>query len=433
LVFDHTNWLQTITHTYQENTVDCETVVTLTAENECNIIQGGNSQATFNPIRIWDYDDAAITPSDFVLCWPENTVTYTNTTERNCLFQGNISPRYEYWNFGDHWGLGYDSIIDWTPWPPTFPQTLSYPAIGDYSVMMLDSNFCGIDTAYVTISIVPPPSAGISSSADTICEGEAVTFFNNSSAEANAWLIDFDEGGGWVNMGAASATNVFETPGDYEIGLVAYVAGAGATCTDTVRIPLHVRPGPVADFTMSDDEACDSLRVSFVNNSVDAFSYAWDFGNGNTHPLANPPDQDFTNVGTYFVSLQVVGTNGCSDVTSQTVTIHSSPEAVFSTLDVCLGDTASFIDGSTALPAEPITTWNWDFGNGDSSTDTLPRYAFPTGGLYDVTLTVSTDFCSDDTLISINVDIPPVADFRRNRTAVGIGHWQPCSSAIQII
>ncbi|MFT5247069.1 MAG: hypothetical protein ACJAV7_003055, partial [Flavobacteriales bacterium] len=117
--YDYTNWGQTISHVYEPGTVDCETEVSLSAENYCNTIQGGSSQATFNPIRIWDIDNAGITASATVLCYPDTVVELTNTTQRNCLFQGNIYQRYEYWNFGDYWGEGTDSIIDWTPWPPT--------------------------------------------------------------------------------------------------------------------------------------------------------------------------------------------------------------------------------------------------------------------------------------------------------------------------
>ena len=49
LTFDHTNWGQTISHMYEQGTVDCETTVRLTAENTCNTLQGGPSFATFNP------------------------------------------------------------------------------------------------------------------------------------------------------------------------------------------------------------------------------------------------------------------------------------------------------------------------------------------------------------------------------------------------
>ncbi|NND94580.1 MAG: PKD domain-containing protein, partial [Flavobacteriales bacterium] len=410
-VYDYTNWNQTISHTYQENTVDCETVVTLTAENQCNTIQGGPSTATFNPIRIWDYDDAAITPSDYVLCWPENTVDYLNTSEMNCFMQGNIAQRYEYWNFGDYWGLGYDSIIDWTPWPPTFPHTVSYPGIGSYTVMMLDSNFCGIDTAFVTIDIVPPPTADVSLSDDTICQGQSVTIFNNSSPEANAWLINFDNGSGWQPMGPFSMTLTYGIPGDYNIGLIAYVGGAGGSCSDTAWVDLHVLPGPIADFSLSDVGACDTLDLSVTESSTDAISWDWNMGNGNTYTIQDPPDQIYTNQGIYVITLQVEGANGCVDNTSQTVSVQESPNAEFVTADLCFGDTATFTDISTFEPTSPIISWDWDFGDGEFGAGTPIDHYYNAGGTYDVTLTVSSTGCSDDTTVTINVGTPPIVGF----------------------
>ena len=411
LTFDYTNWNQTITHTYQENTVDCETVVTLTAGNYCNTVQGGNSTATFNPIRIWDYDDAAITPSDFVLCWPDNTVSYTNTSEMNCFMQGNIAQRYEYWNLGDYWGQGTDSIIDWTPWPPTFPQTVSYPGIGSYTVMLLDSNFCGIDTAFVTINIVPPPTAGITANDDTICAGESIVFTNNSSAEANAWLINYGDGSGWVTMGASSASHTFNNAGDYSVGLVAYVSGAGASCTDTAWVDVHVLPGPIAAFTLSDTAECDSLTYAVTESSLGAISWNWNMGNGNTYTIQNPPDQNYTTVGNYNVNLTVTALNGCTDNTQQQVQVYQSPLAAFTTLDVCFGETAQFIDASTFHAGDPVNAWSWNFGDTGTSTLEDPTHVYAASGLYNVTLQVSTAHCQDDTLVQINVDTPPVTSF----------------------
>ncbi|NNC82574.1 MAG: PKD domain-containing protein [Flavobacteriales bacterium] len=416
-VYDYTNWNQTITHTYQENTVDCETMVTLTAENYCNTVQGGNSTATFDPIRIWDYDDAGITPSDYVLCWPDNTVDYLNTTQMNCYFQGNIAQRYEYWNFGDYWGLGYDSIIPWTPWPPTFPHTISYPAIGSYSVMLLDSNFCGIDTAFVTIDIVPPPAAGVTISDDTICQGETVTFFNNSSPEANAWLINFDNGSGWQPMGPTSVSISYALPGDYQIGLVAYVSGAGASCTDTAWVDLHVQQSPVADFSLSDLEDCDTLQYAVTESSIDAVDWNWNMGNGNTYTIQDPPDQTYTSIGSHIVTLEVTGANGCMDNTSQVVDVYESPSADFFTTDLCLGDTATFTDISSYNPSDPIIDWAWDFGDTQSGTGNPIEHYYASGGTYDVLLTVNTANCADDTTITVNVDTPPTASFSADVTS----------------
>ena len=43
------------------------------------------------------------------------------------------------------------------------------------------------------------------------------------------------------------------------------------------------------------------------------------------------------------------------------------------------------------LPASTATSWNYDFGDGNSSTEENPTYAFTTPGIYDVSITITDD------------------------------------------
>ncbi len=410
--FDYTNLGQSISHTYQPGTVDCETVVTLTAENECNTIQGGPSQATFNPIRIWDIDDAAITPSDVILCWPDNEFTFSNTTERNCLFQGNIFQRYEYWNFGDYWGLGYDSIIDWRAWPPTFPQTLEYPAIGSYQVTLLDSNICGIDAATITVEIVAPPTAVATALPTTICAGQSVTFTNNSSANATDFVWDFGDGSPLVFSGAANLTHIYQNAGSYNASLLVAVGGPASGCNDIVNIPITVLPGPDAEIGFDNDAACDDLTVNFTDLSTgDVIGWEWSFGNGNTSNVQNPAAQNYPNVGGYNVILTVESTNGCLNSDTKIVNVHESPVADFMAQDVCVGAQGSFTDLSSFMAGDPIIAWSWDFGNGNTSTAQNPTNVYNAVGTYTITLEVSTAHCSDLIQRDVNVEPAPNSGF----------------------
>jgi len=411
-VYDYTNLGQTVSHTYLPGTVDCETVVTLTAENYCNTVQGGPSSATFNPIRIWDIDDAGITASETVLCFPDNEVTYTNTTERNCLMQGNIYQRYEYWNFGDYWGLGYDSIIDWRAWPPTFPVTIEYPGIGSYTTTLLDSNLCGIDVATITIEIVPPPTAAAAVDAATICEGEVVTFENNSSGNATDFVWNFDDGTPEVFSGAATIDHVFSNTGNYIVSLIASVGGVGGGCADTAYVPITVEPTPVADILLDNDSACDVLDVNFTDNSSGTISsWEWNFGNSSTSLAQNPPTITYNNPGSYNVVLTVEAPNGCKNSDSEIVTVYESPVADFIVSDVCIGSEGTFTDLSSSAAGDPITSWEWDFGDSNTSTDQNPVHTYNTAGIYTVTLTVNTDHCSASTSTTVIVVAAPLSDF----------------------
>ena len=411
VTYDYTNLGQTVTHTYMPGTVDCETTVELTAENSCNTLQGGASLATFNPIRIWDLDDASIAASATLLCWPDNTVTFANTTDRNCLNQGNIFQRYEYWNFGDYWGQGQDSIIDWNPWPPTFPRVIQYPGIGTYEVMLLDSNYCGIDTAYIQIQIVPPPSVMLTVSPDTICVDETAYFDQTTAGGANYFEWDFGAGAGFQWSGAGDQAHTYNTAGTYTVSYTASIQGATAGCADTASVAVVVLPRPTADFTLDQDAACDSITVAISDQSISAISYAWDFGDGTTSASPNPPPHFYGIAGTYTLSLTVTNALGCTHTFSRTVNVYDPPTVAIQVANLCFGETATFTPLIGTDPGNPVTAWAWDFGDGATSSAQSPQHQYAAAGPYTITLAVTTPYCGNTGTQAVNVQARPSAAF----------------------
>lgn len=76
-----------------------------------------------------------------------------------------------------------------------------------------------------------------------------------------------------------------------------------------VNIPLTIHPasGGNSSFSFSPASACGSAQVTFqglLNNPSYINTYNWNFGNGNTSNLQNPPAQNYDTAGTYYVSLQ---------------------------------------------------------------------------------------------------------------------------------
>jgi PKD repeat protein len=71
----------------------------------------------------------------------------------------------------------------------------------------------------------------------------------------------------------------------------------------------------------------------------------------------------------------------------------SPPTASFtsSTAEICIGQSVGFNDFSTGSP----TSWDWDFGDGTSSTDQSPTHVYSTPGQYTISLTVSNSEGSD--------------------------------------
>ena len=194
-----------------------------------------------------------------------------NTTDRNCFQQGNIFQRYEYWNFGDYWGTGQDSHHRLDALAADLPahHRLSR-ASARYDVMLLDSNYCGIDTAYVTINIVPPPSVTLTVDPDTICAGETAFFDETTTGGANYFQWDFGTGNGFQWTGAGDQAHTYNTPGTYNVSYTASIQGATAGCADTATVTVVVLPSPTAEFDLDQDAACDSITVAITNTSVNA-------------------------------------------------------------------------------------------------------------------------------------------------------------------
>jgi gliding motility-associated-like protein len=137
-----------------------------------------------------------------------------------------------------------------------------------------------------------------------------------------------------------------------------------------------------------------SVLASGGNN---VYTYAWNpnIGNGAGPYTVNP---SATTV--YTVTV----TDGCGQTWSAqiTITVNPSPLAAFSctTLPLAVGQTITFTDSSTGA-----TIWNWNFGDGNSSTLQNPSHSYSQWGQYTVTLIVSNSFgCYDTTTCDIRME-----------------------------
>lgn len=412
LVHDALNAGQTVTHTFEQGTVDCETSVILTAENHCNTLQGGPSTAEFNPILIWDVDDAAIDVADPVLCYPNVTTTVTNATERNCHEQGNNAQRFELWNFGDLDGDGVDEVTDWTPWPAPGSHELTFPGIGTYEVMLVDSSLCGRDTAYRTIQVTAPPVSALNlNGPTTICEDEQLQFHQMATGVQYKW--NFGTNANYITTATGHVSYTFQNPGVYDITSVVLLPGATGTsgCTDTSVVTITVLPDPEPQLVLEADAGCGEL-VTMASAVVPeagegAMSYVWNVDGINMDESGDSAELAFSGVGSHVVALTVTNAHGCSGTAADFVTIYPEPTIDFETSAVCEGEATVFTDLSATASGEPITGWHWTFGDGGESYSQNATHVYEATGTYPVSLTVSTSICEATMTASVDVLAAP--------------------------
>ena len=408
LVYGAENAGQTISHTFLQGTVDCETSVNLTAQNHCNTLQGGPSTAEFNPILIWDIDDAAIDVEDPVLCYPNVTTTVTNATERNCHEQGNNTQRFEMWNFGDLDGDGVDEVTDWTPWPAPGSHELTFPGIGEYTIMLVDSSLCGRDTAYRTIEVTAPPVSALNlNGPTTICEDEQLQFHQMATGVQYKW--NFGTNANFITTATGHVSYTFQNPGVYDITSVVLLPGATATsgCTDTSVVTVTVLPDPEPQIVLDADAGCGELvtMASAIGEANSTFVWNVDGinvpGSGATNELA------FSGVGSHVIALTETNVHGCTGSVADLVTIHPEPSVDFATSAVCEGEATVFSDLTAAPNGGPITGWHWSFGDGGESFSQNAEHVYGATGTYPVTLTVSTPICEASMTANVEVLAAP--------------------------
>jgi len=298
------------------------------------------------------------------------------------------------WDFGN-----MDSSNEIAP-------TYTYTEEGTYTVTMSATNECGTTTATETINVVFPPSAGFSVANTVGCAPFEVTFNNESSDNAISFQWEF-EGAFPASSTDFEPTVVYNMVGTYNVTLTVMNSAGEAVATETSYITVETTP----DVTFTSD--VNASDVTFTNNSSNAISYSWDFGDDNTSNETNPA-HTYAEDGIYTVTL--TATNNCGDVTTtQNVAIATAaPLALFSAEDGTTG-CAPFEVTFANQSSDNADSFEWTFQGGTpaTSTETNPTVVFATPGTYTVTL-AATNIFGTNTYTETNyitVEDAPTAGF----------------------
>jgi len=167
-----------------------------------------------------------------------------------------------------------------------------------------------------------------------------------------------------------------------------------------------------ADYTFT--ESCELTPSNFTDETVtfaeEIIGRSWDFADGGTS-FDTDPIHTFAEAGTYEVVLEVTTNLGCTDAVSYPVTVLEAPIADFEFMDICLNQSAVFID-SSSFDEGIITDWNWDFGDLTTSTLMSPTNEYTTFGTFLVSLAVTGENgCISTITKTIDVFDNPIANF----------------------
>jgi gliding motility-associated-like protein len=172
-------------------------------------------------------------------------------------------------------------------------------------------------------------------------------------------------------------------PDEYMLKLVV----KGEHCTDSVISMIEIKPHPPIAKFKPVQPGCMPLTVQFENNSSYSNSYLWEFGDG---AVSNKPNPEYTyyEADKYEIKLTVWGDGGV-DSYSTTNEVWMLPNAFFEVLPrfVYVNDQpVRFTNRS-----ENGDIYEWDFGDGTTSSEHSPQHMYTREGNYEVTLNVWTE------------------------------------------
>lgn len=323
-------------------------------------------------------------------CKPPASVTFTNRSTGT----GTLSYA---WDFGD----GSTSTL-------TNP-THTYSTPGQYTVKLVVRNNTGCVHEIVRANVINIGTVNADfSTPAVICAGTHFDITNTSAPVPVAAKWTFSDGTTSTDI---NPKKKFTNPGNYTITLESDFGN----CKDIVTKTVQVLAKPTAAFTATNNISCKApLQVDFNASVAGATGYQWDFGDGGTG-TGSTPSHTYQTEGTYDVRLVVTNAAGCTDTLIKKKFVKITPPEVAITnppVEECIPYT--FRPTLSVTSVSPIVSYQWDFGDGGTSTQQFPAHNYTKAGTYTVKLTYTTAGGCTGTAIATNlvkVGEKPVVNF----------------------
>ena len=325
---------------------------------------------------------------------PGQTVQFADTTSG--------SPTSWQWNFGD----GSTSTAK--------NPTHAFLKEGSYGVTLITTVGSGQRQGgkTVTVARVSVLASSFNFPPASPAAGQSVQFTDASMGSPTSWLWNFGDGTSSIAQNPAHA---YTTAGPKSVTLtVTNSSGSSSSSSRAVTVAAAL----TASFSFSPSSPTSGQAVQFTDlSSGNPASWAWSFGDGVTSTLQNPA-HTFTTAGSKPVTLTVTNSAG-SNSTSRTVVVTAPLTAsyTFSPGAPVSSQAVQFTDTSIGSPS----LWQWNFGDGSTSSSQNPSHAFMSAGSYSVALTVMN--ASTQNTVTQTINVAPA------NTLVAAFNYSPVSPA----
>lgn len=272
-----------------------------------------------------------------------------------------------------------------------------------YHCTYSDSIYIVIDSSLAFTSLGPDTS---------LCSGNSISLINGNQPGVNYLWSD--------NSSNNSLT--INASGQYWL-----TATNSNNCVakDTINVTI-VGQAPLAGF--QNTLTCENTSVNFSDTSLaiggaTITNWFWNFGDAaatNDTAIVAQPNYTFSDTGSYTINLTVTTNAGCKQNLIKNIYIYPKPIVDFINVIACQNDTAFFNEVINSL-GYPITNYQWDFGDGATSTSSDPFHIFSQNINYQVQLiATNSKGCVDTAIKTITVKDEVSADFNYSTACINV-------------
>lgn len=233
---------------------------------------------------------------------------------------------------------------------------------GSFTVKLNYTTKSGCKGSESTLVVVDQkPKAAFTTDPLVVCGNTPAFFTNLTTGRVTRYAWEFSDLGP-TRFSGSDAIHQFQNEGEYTVQLIAY----NGNCADTMRKENYVRIKPGFPKISFYSNTCDNTRgdVTVYQNSRQAETYTWDFGDG-TAPVKWTNGQEtishtYSNTGTYKVKLTITNET-CSVSDSIDVAVLLKQDPVLSSVTTELCSSSSIDIKINGLENNPRPT-SWDYG-----------------------------------------------------------------------
>ncbi len=310
------------------------------------------------------------------------------------------TPPYTWdWDFGD--GSAHKTI-----------QNPSHTyAAGTFHPVLMVKDSAGTTSKDSHLAITATSTYTVSADANPV-QGPAplaVSFMGTVEGGTAPYAYKWDFGDGSATSTDQNPSHTYVNIGNYHVTLTV-TDSAGTSGTDSHLLIKALGPGMLgaaahADATFGLVPFVVSLTGS-ASGGTPPYTYEWDFGDGSARSVDQNPRHTYSQQGSYPVTL-VVKDSGSQSATDDHLRIFAASSFMVVASATPTGGPAPLTVkfGATLAGGTVPITYDWDFGDGGTSSDPAPTHTYASDGTYPVTLTVqdSTGQISVDNKLSIVV------------------------------